>query len=155
MKIKDLKNVLYSSRGSIIYGIVYDLTNGEDIDRGTVEYIYNMYGDMYLTNIVPSGKFEIVFQVELFSFNGTTKKSKKVKENIISTYHNINDIDELDNGYMGIEDLVRFKLKGALDFIRKMSPIKEYLSDEDLIDLYGDYVFTPEDFGEEFWIYLR
>ena len=69
MQIKDLKSILYSSRGQIIKAIIYDLRTGKDIDEGTIEQIYREYGDLYITNIVPSGMFEIVIQIDTFDFD--------------------------------------------------------------------------------------
>lgn len=69
MQIKDLKSILYSSRGQIIKAIIYDLNTGYDIDEGTIEQIYRKYGDLYITNIVPSGMFEIVIQIDTFDFD--------------------------------------------------------------------------------------
>lgn len=69
MQIKDLKSILYSSRGQIIKAIIYDLRTGKDIDKGTIEQIYREYGDLYITNIVPSGMFEIVIQIDTFDFD--------------------------------------------------------------------------------------
>lgn len=69
MQIKDLKSILYSSRGQIIKAIIYDLKTGQDIAEGTIEQIYREYGDLYITNIVPSGMFEIVIQIDTFDFD--------------------------------------------------------------------------------------
>lgn len=52
MKIKDLKDVLYSSRGNIQFAIVWDIYNNVDIENGcSIDYAVETYGERELLRI--------------------------------------------------------------------------------------------------------
>ena len=52
MKLKDLASVLYSTRGSIQFSIVYDSNANADIEAGcSVEYAVEQYGERELKHI--------------------------------------------------------------------------------------------------------
>lgn len=52
MKLKDLKPVLYSSRGSIQFAIVYDREKNADLENGcSIEYAVEKYGDRTVHHI--------------------------------------------------------------------------------------------------------
>lgn len=52
MKLKDLKSVLYSTRGYIQFAIVYDRVNNTDLENGcSIEYAVKKYGDRTVYHI--------------------------------------------------------------------------------------------------------
>lgn len=56
MKIKDLKDILYSNRGNIQFAIVWDIYNNVDIENGcSIEYAVETYGERELLRIEAVG----------------------------------------------------------------------------------------------------
>lgn len=52
MKIKDLKDLAYSSHGDLQMAVLYDYNSQRDIVSGcTIEHIVKNYGDLELTRI--------------------------------------------------------------------------------------------------------
>ena len=52
MKIKQLKNVLYSTTGNIQFAIVYDSKTHKDLENGcSIDYAVKHYGDRELIRI--------------------------------------------------------------------------------------------------------
>lgn len=52
MKLKDLSNVLYSTRGNIQFAIVYDQEKNADIASGcSIDYAVEKYGERELKQI--------------------------------------------------------------------------------------------------------
>ena len=52
MKLKDLKNVLVSERGSVQFAVVYDCNNNVDLASGcSVEYAVAYYGEYEVVRI--------------------------------------------------------------------------------------------------------
>lgn len=39
MKLKELKNIIYSSRGNIINAVLYDTKTDMDVENATIDYI--------------------------------------------------------------------------------------------------------------------
>lgn len=51
MKLKELKSILHSGRGQIQMAIIYDREKNKDIDKGSIEYIMQEYGEMEVKRI--------------------------------------------------------------------------------------------------------
>jgi hypothetical protein len=52
MKLKDLKPVLYSSRGAVQFAIVYDQEKNTDLENGcAIDYAVEKYGDRTVRHI--------------------------------------------------------------------------------------------------------
>jgi hypothetical protein len=52
MKLKDLKSVLYSSRGAIQFAIVYDQEKNRDLENGcSIDYAVEKYSDRTVHHI--------------------------------------------------------------------------------------------------------
>lgn len=54
MTLKQLKTILYSSRGSIQFAIIYDSKTNADIATGSIDYIVENYGDKEVKHIEAS-----------------------------------------------------------------------------------------------------
>lgn len=51
MKLKDLKAILYSSRGNVQLATLYDGDTDTDIESGTIDYIVANYGEKEVFHI--------------------------------------------------------------------------------------------------------
>ena len=52
MKLKEMKSVLFSRRGSVQFAIIYDLEKNEDIENGcSIEYAIKHYGEKEVKHI--------------------------------------------------------------------------------------------------------
>lgn len=51
MKLKDLKQILYSNRGSIQFAVMYDSKTNTDIERGTIDNIVANHGEKEVVRI--------------------------------------------------------------------------------------------------------
>ena len=52
MKLKDLKTILYSSRGGVQFAIVYDREKNADLENGcSIDYAVEKYGDRTVHHI--------------------------------------------------------------------------------------------------------
>lgn len=51
MKLKELKSILFSTRGNIQFAIVYDREKCDDIDKGSIEYIVEQYKEKEVKHI--------------------------------------------------------------------------------------------------------
>ena len=52
MKLKELKSVLYSNRGSVQFAIVYDSKTNTDIENGcSIDYAVKTHGDKDVVRI--------------------------------------------------------------------------------------------------------
>lgn len=52
MKLKDLKTVLYSSRGAVQFAIVYDRAQNKDLENGcSIDYAVEKYGDRTVCHV--------------------------------------------------------------------------------------------------------
>ena len=52
MKLKELKSILYSSRGSVQFAIVYDSKTNTDIENGcSIDYAVEKHGDKEVKHI--------------------------------------------------------------------------------------------------------
>lgn len=52
MTLKDMKSVLYSSRGNVQFAIVYDSEKNIDIENGcSIDYAVEKYGDLNVKRI--------------------------------------------------------------------------------------------------------
>lgn len=61
MKLCDLKTILYSSRGSVQFAIVYDIATNADIEAGcSIEYAVEHYGDKEVKHIEAFGNQLII-----------------------------------------------------------------------------------------------
>lgn len=51
MKLKELRSILYSSRGGVQMAVLYNRTHNKDIDSGSVEYIAGHYPEIEVDQI--------------------------------------------------------------------------------------------------------
>jgi hypothetical protein len=51
MKLKELKTILFSSRGSIQFAILYDCNANADIETGSIDYIVEKYSEKEVKHI--------------------------------------------------------------------------------------------------------
>lgn len=63
MKLKQLDSVLYSSRGDVQMGVLYNINTGNDISSGTVDYIVSNYPNANVYRIC-ANKDEIVIYTD-------------------------------------------------------------------------------------------
>ena len=65
MKLKDLKDIIYSSRDGIQSTIVYDAKTFEDIEFGcSIEFAIMMYGDKTIKRIMADNGGYLVIGIE-------------------------------------------------------------------------------------------
>ena len=51
MKLEELKDVLYSTHGSVTKGIVYSLNTNKDIEEGVIDYLVKKFGESEVKRI--------------------------------------------------------------------------------------------------------
>ena len=63
MKIKDLKDVAYSTHGYVQWAVLYSQSKQEDVEHATVDHIIKEYGDLELVRLVAAGD-QLVLEVQ-------------------------------------------------------------------------------------------